>query len=96
MASDHGHVHTVIVSGGGRAAAQAEGSWWADTVQRNVRRSLDGTCLMFASIKYPERYLAAVQYRFNRRFELNATMPISAGQVLHPWCFGHRALARDE
>ena len=44
--------------------------YWVNTILSNVKTSLAGTfhCINFK--KYGYRYLADIQYRFNRRFDL--------------------------
>lgn len=86
-AIDQGHAHTVIDAGGGRAAAQAEGARWVNTVLSNVKRALDGTYHAFGFFKYSDRYLAEAQYRFNRRFDLKAMLPrlLVAAARCQPW-----------
>lgn len=86
-AVDQDHAHTVIDAGGGRAATEAEGARWVNTVLSNVKRSLDGTYHAFGFFKYSERYLAEAQYRFNRRFDLKAMLPrlLVAAARCRPW-----------
>lgn len=47
---------------------------WVNTVLGNVKTSLSGAYHAFDFGKYAGRYLAAIAYRFNRRFELK-TLP---------------------
>ncbi len=48
---------------------------WVNTILGNVKTSLSGAYHAFAFGKYAERYLAAIAYRFNRRFRLD-TLPL--------------------
>ena len=45
---------------------------WVNTVLGNVKTSLSGAYHAFGFSKYAERYLGAIAYRFNRRFDLHA------------------------
>ena len=45
---------------------------WVDTILGNVKTSLSGAYHAFGFDKYAERYLGAIAYRFNRRFDLHA------------------------
>ncbi|WP_028456617.1 IS1595 family transposase [Chitinilyticum litopenaei] len=47
---------------------------WINTLLGNVKTSLSGTYHAFAFGKYADRYLAAIAYRFNRRYRLD-TLP---------------------
>ena len=70
-----GHAHTVIESEGGRAATEAGGMRWVNTVLSNVKRSLDGPYHAFRFAAYAHRYLAEAAWRFNRRFDLKILVP---------------------
>ena len=63
--------HKPHVTGGGKQGCETPGLVWANTILRNVKRSLDGTYHACAP-HYAARYLAEFQYRFNRRYELAA------------------------
>jgi hypothetical protein len=45
---------------------------WVNTILGNVKTSLSGAYHAFGFSKYAERYLGAIAYRFNRRFNLHA------------------------
>ena len=45
---------------------------WVNTVLGNVKTSLSGAYHSFGFSRYAERYLGAIAYRFNRRFDLHA------------------------
>lgn len=47
---------------------------WVNTVLGNVKTSLSGAYHAFGFSKYAQRYLGAIAYRFNRRFDLH-TLP---------------------
>jgi len=42
--ADQGHAHTVLDTNGGRAATQADGARWVNTVRSNVKRCMSGIC----------------------------------------------------
>lgn len=73
--SDAGHAHTVLETGGGRAATEANGARWVNIVLSNVKRSISGVYHSIHQAKYARRYLGEAAYRFNRRFQLNELMP---------------------
>jgi hypothetical protein len=45
---------------------------WVNPVLGNVKSGLSGAYYAFDFGKYAERYLGAIAYRFNRRFDLLA------------------------
>lgn len=45
-----------------------------NTVLSNLRTAISGTYHHFNFAKYADRYLAEVQYRFNRRFDLKSIL----------------------
>lgn len=57
---------------GGRHPKDLPGFRWVNTVLGNVKTSLSGAHHAFKFDKYAERYLGAIAYRFNRRFDLRA------------------------
>lgn len=67
--------HERHVTGGGAASAKKPQFWAVNTVLANLKTSLAGTYHAFDFLKYGHRYLADVQYRFNRRFDLRAILP---------------------
>ncbi len=73
--ADQDHPHTVLVTGGGRAATQAKGARWANTLLGNVKRAISGRYHAIRQSKYARRYLAEAAYRFNRRFRLADLLP---------------------
>jgi transposase-like protein len=77
--SDAGHAHTVLETGGGRAATQTRGARWVNILLSNVKRSIGGTYHAFDQGKYARRYLGEAAWRFNRRFHLRSMLP----QLLH-------------
>jgi hypothetical protein len=65
-----GHAHTVLQTGGGRAATEVDGARWVNVLLSNLNRALDGVYHAIRQSKYAGRYLAEAAYRFNRRFKL--------------------------
>jgi hypothetical protein len=68
-----GYQHTAVIAGG-RKPDELPEFYWVNTVLGNVKTSLNGAYHAFAFSKYAHRYLAAIAYRFNRRFILK-TLP---------------------
>lgn len=73
--ADLGHPHTVLVTGGGRAATEAKGARWVNILLGNVKRAISGRYHSVRQAKYARLYLAEAAYRFNRRFHLRSMMP---------------------
>lgn len=65
-----GHAHTVLETGGGRAATEARGARWVNVLLGNLKRAISGRYHAIRQGKYARRYLAEAAYRFNRRFRL--------------------------
>ena len=66
--------HTPIVVGSGRQSVQRAEFRCVNTVIRNLKTAISGTYHSFKFDKYIHRYLAEVQYRFNRRHDLSAIL----------------------
>jgi uncharacterized membrane protein len=66
--------HERHLTGGGPASANHPSFLAIDTLLGNLKTSLSVTYHAFAFEKYVDRYLAQVQYLFNRRFELSAIL----------------------
>ena len=81
--ADAGHAHTVLETGGGRAACEVNGARWVNVLLSNVKRAISGSYDQRKSPrdhairqgKYARLYLAEAAYRFNRRFDLRAILP---------------------
>lgn len=82
------HVHRV--TGGGRPRDDA--FKWVNTALGNVKSAITGTCRS-CDIQHVPRYLAAYEWRFNRRFELDknlgrlaraalATQPVTYREII--------------
>lgn len=66
--------HESVVTGRGRKAAQEPRLKWVNIILSNLKTALGGTHHALKFAKYGGRYLAAHQYRFNRRFDLSAML----------------------
>lgn len=73
--ADLGHAHTVLVTGGGRAATEVNGARWVNVLLGNVKRAISGRYHAIKQATYARRYLAEAAYRFNRRFRLADMLP---------------------
>jgi transposase-like protein len=58
----------------GRQAAQHPQFRAMNTILGNLKTAFSGTCHAFNFQKYAHRYLAEMQYRFNRRFDLSTIL----------------------
>ena len=63
-----------IVTGGGPACVKLEQFRAVNTFLGNLKTAYSGTYHAFVFAKYAHRYLAEVQYRFNRRFDLSSIL----------------------
>ncbi len=69
-----GILHEPHVTGGGAASAKHPSFLAVNTALGNIETSLSGTYHAFGFRKYAHRYLAQVQYLFNRRFNLQTIL----------------------
>jgi transposase-like protein len=69
-----GCVHQREVVGGARNSTAMPCFRWVNTLLGNLKTAINGTYHAFNFAKYAHRYLAEVQYRFNRRFDLKAML----------------------
>lgn len=69
-----GILHDPHVTGGRAASAKHPAFLAVNTALGNLKTSLAGTYHSFAFRKYGHRYLAQVQYLFNRRFDLRSIL----------------------
>ena len=67
-----GCTHSFEVVGKERKSTELGCFYWVNTVLSNVKTSIEGTYHSFDFSKYIKRYLAEIQYRFNRRFDLKS------------------------
>lgn len=80
-----GAVHDRTVTGGGKGSVKLEQFWAINTVLGNLKTALTGTYHAIKFAKYAGRYLAEVQYRFNRRYDLRAILGrLARAAVLTP------------
>ncbi len=63
-----------VIRNGRLAVQHPEFQWVPTALLSNLKTVLSGTSHTFNHIKYTNRYLAEFSYRFNRRFELVATV----------------------
>jgi hypothetical protein len=73
LAAEVLHTH-VIRTGSGRKAVLHPEFRCVNTVLGNLKTAISGTYHAFNFAKYADRYLAEVQYRFNRRFDLSVIL----------------------
>lgn len=66
--TEAGVKHRAIVTGGGRPTVPE--FKWVNTGLGNIKSAITGTCRS-CSPQHADRYLAAYEYRFNRRFQLD-------------------------
>ncbi len=69
-----GASHDRIVTGGGAASVKLKKFRAVNTLLGNLKTAFSGTYHAFNFSKYAHRYLAEVQYRFNRRFDLSGIL----------------------
>jgi len=74
LAAEVAHYHAVK-TGSGRQSVLHPEFRNVNTVLGNLKTAISGTYHAFDFAKYGHRYLAEVQYRFNRRFDLAAILP---------------------
>lgn len=67
--------HTSFITGTGQQAARHPQFRWVNTLLSNLKTAMSGTYHAIKFQKYAQRYLAEVQYRFNRRFDLKSILP---------------------
>ena len=79
-------VHEVTVTGGGAACVKLPQFKAVNNVLGNLKTALASTYHAFGFAKYAHRYLAQVQYLFNRRFNLRTilTRLARAACATHP------------
>lgn len=80
--------HERSVTGGGAASVKLPQFKAVNTLLGNLKTAFAGTYHSFDFTKYAHRYLAEVQYRFNRRFDLSSILArlvhASAATKPHP------------
>jgi hypothetical protein len=73
-AAESAGVHERIVTGGGKASVKLPQFQAVNTVLSNMKTAMAGTYHAIKFEKYAHRYLAEVQYRFNRRYDLRSIL----------------------
>jgi ribosomal protein L37AE/L43A len=73
-AAETAGVHERVVTGGGKASVKLPQFQAVNTVLSNLKTAIMGTYHALKFKKYAHRYLAEVQYRFNRRFDLSSIL----------------------
>ena len=69
-----GILHEQHITGGGAVSAKHPSFLTVNTILGNLKTALSGTYHAFGFEKYAHRYLAQVQYLFNRRYDLRAIL----------------------
>jgi transposase-like protein len=69
-----GCAHMPIKTGSGKQAARTPAFKWVNTALGNIKAALVGTYRAVRE-KHVPRYLAEFEYRFNRRYDLEAMIP---------------------
>lgn len=69
-----GIVHEPHITGGGAASVQHPSFLGVNTILGNLKTAFAGTYHSFGFAKYLDRYLAQVQYLFNRRYDLSVIL----------------------
>src|SRR2546423_4251079 len=75
MALEGAGVHERVITGSGKASVKLPQFQAVNTVLSNLKTAMAGTYHAVKIAKYAHRYLAEVQYRFNRRFDLKSILP---------------------
>jgi transposase-like protein len=89
--------HKVVQAPRGKAGTEIEPFKWLNIVLGNLKTALSGTHHAFKFAKYARRYLAEVQYRFNRRSDLASMVPRLATAVAQTRpCSARRILGKSE
>lgn len=91
-----GAEHQRVVTGGGRASVELPQFRAVNILLGNLKTAIAGTYHAFDFAKYAHRYLAEVQYRFNRRFDMRAILGrLLTAMVAAPACSEHRIRAAE-
>jgi len=69
-----GAEHERVVTGGGKASVMLPQFKAVNTLLGNLKTAISGTYHAFEYAKYSHRYLAEMQYRFNRRFDMRSIL----------------------
>lgn len=74
VAASMGAVHDRAVTGGGKASVLNEKFRAVNTLIGNIKTALTGMYHAIKFAKYGYRYLAEVQFRFNRHYDMRAML----------------------
>ena len=76
VAASMGAVHDREVTGGGKASVLNQKFRAVNTLISNIKTAMSGTyhAIKLAKYGYRYRYLAEVQFRFNRRYDVRAML----------------------
>lgn len=75
IAKEMGMAHDRTVTGGGPSSVELEAHWAVNTVLGNLETAMTGIHHAIKFAMDADRYLAEVQYRFNRRHDLRSILP---------------------
>lgn len=89
--NDSGFTHEAIVTGAGTDAAPQPVFRWAGTTLKNIKPTIVGTHRAFRS-KRASLYLAIIEYRNCRRYELASLVPRLGYAVTHATSMPYRLL----
>jgi transposase-like protein len=89
--AEAGFAHTVITTGGGAKRPTEPAFKWVNTLLGNVKAAITGTCRALRR-QHTARYLAAYEYRFNRRTDLASMVPRLAYVALRSSPTPYRAI----
>jgi len=89
-----GHEHRAIITSRIHRAQKLSVFRDVNTLLGNIKSAITGTC-RWVSPKHAGRYLAAYEYRFNRRFDLAAMLDRLARAAMHSAPKPHAALIAD-
>lgn len=81
--SQLGYQHDVVIAPKGKVGTEIEPFKWLNVLLGNLKTALSGTYHAFDFAKYGQRYLAEVQYRFNRRGDLQVLIPQLAHDLMN-------------
>lgn len=93
--AEAGFAHTVIKTGGGPRRPAEPAFACVNTVLGNVKSAITGTCRALGA-RHSARYLAAYEYRFNRRVDLKSMIPRLAHVALRQRPSPYRTLVPAE
>ena len=84
VAKETGSLQELHVTGGGAASVESPDFQAVNIALGNLKTAFSGTYHAFGFAKYSHRYLAQVQYLFNRRFNLPRLIRASCATTACP------------